>query len=145
MENSIANMNDKPSLEVINTLLEKGFTGLLGVRITAVHSGVVEASMVADEKTMQPWGYMHGGVNLVLAETLAGAGSALLVDLEKYNVLGFQVNATHLASMKEGTLLAQASLLHQGKKVHIWDVIIKDEKQRCLSSARVTNMIVEKR
>ncbi len=138
-------MSDKPSLEAVNALLEKGFTGLLGVRITAVRSGVVEASMVADEKTMQPWGYMHGGVNLALAETIAGAGSALLVDLAKYNVLGFQVNATHLASMKEGVLLAQASLLHQGKKVHIWDVTIRDEKQRCLSSARVTNMIVEKR
>ncbi len=144
MENSIVN-TDEASLAEINALMAKGFTGLLGIRITAVEPGRIEACMMADKKTLQPWGYMHGGVSLVLEETVAGAGSALLIDLEKYNVLGFQVNGTHMASTKEGLLTVTAAILHQGKTVHIWDVMVKDEKGRVISTARVTNMIVEKR
>ncbi len=136
---------DSPDcVKTINRVLAEGLTGLLGIRVTAVRPGFVSATMMADRRVSRPGGYMHGGVNLVLAETLAGLGSTLLIDSEKYNVLGIQVNANHTVSMQEGELAAQASLRHQGKKTHLWDVDVMDDLQRRISSIRVTNMIVEK-
>ncbi len=145
MENVIAGFDRKFSLEAINSMLQEGLTGLLGVQVTAVHPQGIDARMMVNERTSRPGGYMHGGVNLVLGETLAGLGSLLLIDSSCHDALGVQVSAHHTASIKEGVLLARASLLHRGKRTHIWDITMKDEEGRCVSSVRVTNMIVEKR
>ncbi len=151
MENSIADIDkgfsfDSPdSIKAINRVLNEGLTGLLGITVTAVRPGFVEAGLTVDKKVSRPGGYMHGGVNLTLAETLAGLGSTLLIDSGKYNAMGIQVSANHIASMQQGELTAQASLLHQGEKTHLWNIEVMDNRQRCISSIRVTNMIVEKR
>ncbi len=136
-----------PSLEELNAILEQGLTGILGITVTSVRPDSIEAEMTAGSHTKRPGGaeqIMHGGTNLVLAETLAGLGSTLLIDSEKYNSLGIQVTANHTGSIKDGRLRAVASLVHQGRTTHIWDIAIRDEGGRLLSSARVTNMIVEK-
>ena len=87
---------------------------------------------------------LHGGSNLAMAETIAGLGSMLLIDLKKFDIRGAQVSANHTGSLKEGNALATAKILHQGKRTHIWNVDIKDVNGRLISTARVMNMIVKK-
>ena len=88
--------------------------------------------------------FLHGGANLALAETLAGLGSMLLVDNEKFDVLGTQVSGNHTGVLKEGKALAKAKIVHKGNKTHVWNVDIKSEDGRLISTVRVTNMIVLK-
>ncbi len=105
----------------------------------------LSARMPVNEKTRQPFGYLHGGASLALAETVASSGSYLLADPEKESVFGVQVSSNHVASVKEGNVIATATLIHKGKHTHIWDVIITDDTGKNISLCRVTNKIVEKK
>ena len=124
-----------------NTIMEN-----LGIRVTKVEEGYVEATMPVDRRTRQPMGIIHGGANLVLAETVAGYGSILYL---KNNELqyGMQVSGNHISTAHEGdTVRAEARILHRGRSSHVWDVEIYSESARSLvCSVRVTNAIVRKR
>ena len=80
-----------------------------------------------------------------MAETIAGLGTMLLVDLREFDVRGMQVSANHTGSLREGTVWATAKIIHQGNKTHIWNVDLRDEEGRLISTARVTNIIVKKK
>lgn len=105
----------------------------------------LSARMPVNDKTRQPFGYLHGGASLALAETVASSGSYLLADPEKETVFGVQVSSNHVASVKEGVVIATATLIHKGRHTHIWDVRITDEAGKNVSLCRVTNKIVEKK
>lgn len=110
----------------------------------AASDGCVKAKMPVNERTKQPDGILHGGANLALAETLAGLGSAIITDLKKYDVRGAQVSGNHVGSVSEGWVYAHASIIHRGKVTHVWDVVIKDENDRMISTCRLTNFIIPK-
>jgi 1,4-dihydroxy-2-naphthoyl-CoA hydrolase len=133
------------TLQDINLFCKDTMVAHLGIEFTKVSEGFVEAHMPVDEKTRQPMGFLHGGASLALSETIGSAGSALLVDRVRFDVLGTQVSANHLATVSSGYVIAQGLLKHKGRTSHIWDVEIKDEKGRLISVARVTNAIIEKR
>lgn len=116
----------------------------LGICFTAVGEGWVEASMPVDERTFRPGGFLHGGANLALTETLAGLGSMLVVDIAEFDVLGIQVSANHTGSVDRGTVYARAEIVHAGIQTHVWNVEIKSEAGKLISSGRVTNMIVKR-
>ena len=101
--------------------------------------------MPVNNKTCQPNGNLHGGASLALAESMAGAGSYLLVDREKYNVFGLQVSGNHISSVDQGELIGDAQLIHKGKTTHIWEVKIMGENNKLISVVRVTNIITEKK
>ena len=82
---------------------------------------------------------------MALAESLAGAGSYLMVDHEKFNVFGLQVSGNHISATKEGILMAEAKIIHKGKTTHIWEVKITDKNDKLISLVRVTNIVVEKK
>jgi len=117
----------------------------LGIEFTRVSEKFVEARMPVNMNTQQPLGFLHGGASLALAETVGSTGSVLLTDLSFFDVFGTHVAANHLSPAREGYVIAQGRLLHQGRTMHVWDVEIKDETGRLISVARVTNSIVEKR
>ncbi len=116
----------------------------LGICFTAVGAGWVEASMPVDHRTARPGGFLHGGANLALAETVAGLGSMLMVDIQEYDIFGIQVSANHTGSMTEGTVYARAEIVHQGNQTHVWNVEIKNDAGKLISTGRVTNMIVKR-
>lgn len=134
----------KRSLKSINHILQSGFTGVLGIVITKVSDNKIVATAPITEHSHRPGGFVHGGVYLALAETLAGAGSLLMVDTERHEVLGMQISANHTGSAKSGEMTIIAELIHHGSKTHIWNVEITDDNGKRLSTARVTNMIVKK-
>ncbi len=131
------------SLKTINNILQQGFSGTLGIQVCHVEDKKVIATAPITEQCYRPGGFVHGGVYLGLAETLAGVGSALSVDMNKYEVFGIQVSANHTGSIKSGEMTIIASAIHLGRKTHIWNVDITCE-ERLLSTVRVTNIIVEK-
>ncbi|MGP8329209.1 MAG: PaaI family thioesterase [Methanosarcinaceae archaeon] len=106
--------------------------------------GRLTARMPVNEKTLQPDGILHGGANLALAETVAGLGSALLVDLKKYSVRGAQISANHVGTTGKGHVLATGSILHKGSNTHVWNIDITDDRDKLLSTCRITNIIVKK-
>jgi 1,4-dihydroxy-2-naphthoyl-CoA hydrolase len=129
---------------LINQALTESLIGSLGIEITKIADGTVEGTIRLSSKNSRPGGILHGGANLAMGETLAGLGSMLLVDLSKFDVLGFAVNANHTGVLKEGTAKAIAKIIHRGKQTHIWNVDISDEEGRLISTVRVTNMIKER-
>jgi hypothetical protein len=101
--------------------------------------------MPLNSKTCQPNGWLHGGASLAFAESLAGAGSYLLIDRESFNVFGLQVSGNHISTADQGILDGVAKLIHKGKTTHIWEVKISDKNQKLISLVRVTNIITEKK
>ena len=137
-------LNLDTPLELINQSTYKSLVGNLGIEFTKIEEGTIEGSMKLSAKNARPDGILHGGANLALAETLAGLGSMLIVDFTKFDVLGIQVNGSHTGTLKKGKALAVAKILHQGNQTHVWNVDIKNEEGRLISTVRVTNMIVKR-
>jgi 1,4-dihydroxy-2-naphthoyl-CoA hydrolase len=131
-------------IEKLKEICKGTFITFLGIEFTHRGDDYIEAQMPVDNK-LQPMGLLHGGASLALAETVASGGSYLMVDPEKYDVLGLQVSGNHISSVSEGMLYARADIIHKGRTTHVWDVKIKSETGKLISIARVTMMVVKKK
>jgi 1,4-dihydroxy-2-naphthoyl-CoA hydrolase len=131
-------------IEKLNKICQGTFISFLGIKFLDCGEDFIEATMPVDNK-LQPMGLLHGGASLALAETIASGGSYLLVNPEKYDVLGLQVSGNHISSVSDGVLHARADIVHRGKKTHVWDVKIKSGNGKLISVTRVTIMIVKKK
>jgi uncharacterized protein (TIGR00369 family) len=99
------------------------------------------ARMKVDERNRQPFGFLSGGASLALAENLAGVGSSSLCP--GCACVGIEVSGSHVKAVIEGdTVTAYGRLQHQGKKLHVWQVDIKDSAGDLISTVRVTNFII---
>ncbi len=134
----------KTPLEIINQVTKNTLVGNLGIEISAISEGFVEGFLLLSAKNSRPGGILHGGANLALAETLAGLGSMLLVNLNEFEVLGSQVSGNHTGVLTHGKAIAEAKIIHRGNKTHVWNVDVRNEEGKLLSTIRVTNMIVKK-
>jgi len=140
----LAQLTINTPIHLINQFAKESLVGNLGIEFTHVKEGEVKAIMPLSSKTCRPGGMLHGGANLALAETLAGLGSMLMVDTSSVDIRGIQVNGNHTGAVTNGRVIATATIVHQGKQTHVWNVDIRDEEGRLVSTARVTNMIVRK-
>lgn len=121
------------------TLLEA-----LGIEITELGEGRVVATMPVDHRTHQPFGLLHGGASVALAETVASIGAYALVDQETENVVGLEINANHVRAVRNGTVTATGTVLHRGKTTMVWDIKIVDEQQRLVCVSRCTIAVIKK-
>ena len=129
----------------LNIAGKHGLMGNLGIQFTFASENRVEATMPVDERTRQPFGILHGGASLALAETVAGLGSMILCKPEEISV-GMQVSGNHVSSAHEGdTVRAVGMLLHKGRSSHIWNVDIFTSTDKLVSSVRVVNSVLKKR
>ena len=133
---------DMATLNAMNrgTLMEQ-----LGIEYLEARPGYLKARMPVDERTFQPMRILHGGATIALAETLASIGSALMVDREKFDVKGQHVSANHIRSARSGEVVGEAVIMHRGRSSHIWNVDVKDEQGRLISTCRVTMFVVKKK
>ena len=132
-------------IDQLNEFCANSMIGVLGIIFTDIQNESIQATMPVNGKTCQPNGFLHGGASLALAESLAGAGSYLLIDRERFNAFGLQVSGNHISSVKQGILKGNAQLIHKGKTTHVWEVKISDENDKLISVVRVTNIITEKK
>lgn len=132
------------TLEQLNKLCDNTLIRHIGIEFIGFDDTSVEARMDVTAEKHQPMGVLHGGASLALAETVASAGAMLSVDPAKFDVYGIQVSANHLSVKKDGFVIARASIVHKGQKTQVWDVKIRDEEGKLISTASVTNIIIEK-
>lgn len=124
-----------------NTLMEK-----LGIEIKEIKAdGICIATMPVDERTRQPFGFLHGGASVALAETAASLGAASLVDLDTQAVFGQEINANHIRSKKDGIVTAVATVIHKGRTSMVYEIKILDEEEQLISISRCTIAVVNKR
>jgi 1,4-dihydroxy-2-naphthoyl-CoA hydrolase len=137
--------SDKMSgTEELNHICANTLISHLGIEFTDSGEGFVKAKMPVDHRTFQPAGILHGGASFSLAETVGSAGSFLMVDKEKYTVVGMQMSGNHVSRVSHGWVYAHATLVHKGSVTHVWDITISGENGQAVSLCRQTNMIIEK-
>lgn len=121
---------------------DKGCAGdILGIRITEIGDDFVRGELYVEARTSQPFGLLHGGVSCLLAETLGSIGGLLASD-EGYVVVGVDINATHLNSVRGGKVIGTARPLKLGKRMHSWAVEIVAEDGRLVCVARLSAAVV---
>lgn len=131
----------KQSLDEINQMMSHSLISNLGIHVTEITDSEIQATMPVDERTCQPFGVLHGGASLSLAETLAGLGSMLLIAEDEYAV-GAEVTGNHVSSAPVGMILhANAKIIHKGRSTHLWNVDIFTPDDKLVSTVRVLNSI----
>ena len=132
-------------LEQINMVSRHALVGNLGIQFTYASVDRVEATMPVDQRTRQPFGILHGGATLALAETVAGFGSMMLCKPDE-TMVGMQVSGNHLSSAHEGdTVRAVATIIHKGQSSHVWNVDVFTSTDKLVSSIRVLNSVMKRR
>jgi uncharacterized protein (TIGR00369 family) len=119
-----------------------GVAGLLDIELVETSPERVTATMPVTPNHHQPFGVLHGGVSVVLAESVASVGGYLAAP-EGYTAVGMEVNANHVRAVKKGRLAAVATPLHTGSTTHVWDVKIRHEGEKLVCVSRCTLAIVQ--
>ena len=114
----------------------------LGIEIVEASKERVIARMPIGPKVHQPFGLLHGGASVALAETAASTGGWMQVDQEKERIVGVEINANHLRAKRDGVLTATATPVHVGKRTHVWEVRIADEEGKAVCISRCTLAVV---
>ncbi len=135
----------KPNIDItqIQSLGKDTLGDNLGMQFTELGSNYIKATMPVDKRTKQPYGLLHGGASVALAETLGSVGSALIIDDTKYYCVGLEINANHIRSVRDGIVTGTATPLHIGATTHIWDIKIHTPQQKLVCVCRLTVAILK--
>ena len=125
-------------------LAKRGLAVALGIEIQQLSRERVVATMPVDDRTRQPFGLLHGGASIALAETVASFGAIMNVDRERFVAVGLEINGNHLRAKTDGTLRATAVPVHVGRSTQVWSIEIADEEGRLVCVSRCTLAIVPK-
>lgn len=115
----------------------------LGIDIVEIEKGRVVATMPVDERTRQPFGILHGGASVALAETVASIGAYELVDKETETVVGLEINANHIRAKRDGIVTATGTVLHHGRRTMVWEIKITDEEDKLICISRCTIAVIK--
>lgn len=114
----------------------------LGIEIVESNKERVVARMPVGPKVHQPFGMLHGGASVALAETVASMAGLMQIDRSKETVVGIEINANHLRGKRDGVITAVATAVHIGRRTHVWDVRITDEEGKMVCISRCTLAVV---
>jgi 1,4-dihydroxy-2-naphthoyl-CoA hydrolase len=123
-------------------LATRGLADVLGIELTELTPKRVVATMQVDERTRQPFGILHGGASVALAETVASLGAVMNIDRERYSAVGLEINANHLRAKPDGVVTAVGVPIHVGRTTQIWDIRITDEAGKMVCISRCTLAVV---
>jgi 1,4-dihydroxy-2-naphthoyl-CoA hydrolase len=127
----------------LNTVHQKSIASLLGIEFIEAGDGYLVARMPVDDRTRQPFGILHGGASVVLAESMGSMASYLLLpDPAKQRAVGLDINANHLRSVSSGWVYGRCSAFHLGRTTHVWDIRITNEEGKLVCVSRLTVAIV---
>lgn len=137
-------MNENKILKKLNEMNTNTLMEVLEIQFSNVGERFLEATMPIGPKVHQPYGIMHGGASIALAETVGSVLSAISIDDTKYKAVGMQMNANHIRPKKNGIVTAKAEFIRKGKTTHLIKIEIKDEGGKLLTYCVLTNSIVSK-
>ncbi len=115
----------------------------LGIRFTEIGPDYIRATMPVDQRTHQPFGLLHGGASVSLAETLGSVGANLCVDPARCHCVGQEINANHLLAVRSGLVTGTARPVHIGRRSQVWEIRIVDGRERLCCISRITMAVVE--
>jgi len=120
-----------------NTTIER-----IGIAVTEIGDDYVRGTMPVDARTHQPYGLLHGGASVALAETLGSLGAMMCADAKTHLAVGLDINANHLRGVTDGIVTGTARPIHVGRTTQVWEIRIEDERLRLICIARLTVAIV---
>ncbi len=123
-----------------NTMVEH-----LGIVFTNIQKDSLTATMPVDKRTLQPYGLLHGGASVALAETLGSVAAHLSVDSDRYLTVGLEINANHIKSARSGIVTGTARPIHIGRSTHVWSIDIVNEAGQLVCTSRITMAIIAKK
>ena len=127
----------------INEFNSNTMVGYIGIEILEVGENFVSGRMPVDERTTQPYGLLHGGASVAFAESLGSLAGSLHVDLEKVAVVGIEINANHLKSVRSGWVYGKATPVKIGKRIQVWNINIINEDNQDVCISRLTLAVVK--
>lgn len=123
-----------------NTMVEH-----LGIVFTEIGDDYISATMPVDHRTHQPYGLLHGGASVALAETLGSIAAHCCIDTTTQYCVGLDINANHVKGIKEGIVTGTTRPIHIGKKTHVWEIRITNDKKELICISRITMAVIDKR
>ena len=130
------------SIDELNRLSRGTLIEHLGIVFTAAGEDWLQATMPVDARTVQPYGLLHGGASVVLAETLGSSAGNLCLDTRVQMAVGLEINANHLRAVRQGVVTGTARALHVGRSTQVWEIRIEDERARAVCVSRLTLAVV---
>jgi 1,4-dihydroxy-2-naphthoyl-CoA hydrolase len=132
------------SLEELNSGGADTLIGHLGIRFTEIGDDFVRGTMPVDGRTRQPYGLLHGGASVALAETLGSMGATMCVDASEYLCVGQEINANHVRGARTGLVTGTARPVHLGGRSHVWTIEILDDAGKLVCTSRLTIAIIRR-
>ena len=138
-------MEKKEKLQRINDSIQNTMTSAIGIEITDIGDDFISGKMPVDERTVQPFGLLHGGASAALAETLGSIGGGIKVYSNNETVVGIEINANHLKSVRDGWVFGKATPIRIGKKIQVWNIEITNEDDDLICVSRLTLAVIPKK
>jgi 1,4-dihydroxy-2-naphthoyl-CoA hydrolase len=136
--------NPEMTVAAINRMSEQTLAANLGIRFTEVGADFMCARMPVDSRTIQPFGLLHGGASIALAETMGSVASTALIDLTTQAAVGLDINGNHLRTVQDGFVSGTVRPIHIGRRTHVWEIRIEDDEGRLINISRLTMMIIQR-
>jgi len=131
-------------VEMINSTREGSVWEILDIKLVSAEKDKVIATMPIGPHHRQQVDYLHGGISIVLAESVASLGTVLNIDADRQMAFGLEINANHLRPKRDGQLTAVATPIHRGRTTHVWDVKLTDENDKLVCISRCTVAVVDR-
>jgi 1,4-dihydroxy-2-naphthoyl-CoA hydrolase len=135
----------KWTIEHLNSFSKNTMQEFLGIEFLEIGDAHLKAHMPVNERTKQPMGLLHGGANVVLAESLGSVASVMCIDVEKQTVVGLEINANHLKAVYDGLVYGITKPIHLGRTIQVWEIKIYNEADQITCISRITNAVLEKK
>lgn len=116
----------------------------LGIEFIEIGADFLRARMPVDGRTHQPYGILHGGASVALAETVGSMAAAFAVDRSKQRCVGQEINANHVRAVTSGFVIGTARPVHLGRRSHVWEIRITDEQDRLVCISRLTMFVLDR-
>lgn len=134
----------RPDLDELARSHHDTAVSALGIEFTAVGDAELRARMPVDARTVQPYGLLHGGASVLLAETLGSCAASYCIDRATQICVGVEINASHVRGARSGWVHGVATPTHVGRTLHVWDIAIDDDEGRRLCVSRLTVAVLPK-
>jgi 1,4-dihydroxy-2-naphthoyl-CoA hydrolase len=135
---------ETPKIEVLNRRMENTACSNLGIRVTEVGDDYITGTMPADARTFQPMGLIHGGSNVLLAETLGSMAANCCIDLSQEYCVGQEINANHIRGVRSGIVTGTAKIIHKGRSSQVWEIRIVNDQHKLTCISRLTMAVVKR-
>ena len=132
------------TLEELNGNRDGTLIANLGILFTEIGDDFVRGTMPVDTRTVQPYGLLHGGASVALAETLGSMGASMCVDAAEYQVVGQEINANHVRAARSGLVTGTARAVHLGGRTHVWSIEIVNNAQKLVCISRITMAVIKR-